>query len=310
MRKLLLGILFLIFPFLGFAQYKWDFGFQGGGSNYLGEMGGKADTSKSFLMDMKLSQTHANAGGFARYKFTPLLSARVAFNWIRISGADNKSTNPGRVGRNLSFRNDLMELELTGQVFFYEISDLGHTYQYNNDFKMYAFGGVSGFYNHPKAMYDGNWVALRPLQTEGKKYKAIDIAIPLGIGFLFTVNRRHRIGWEFNWRTTFTDYIDDVSKVYVPNEALSSPEAIALANRRNELGQVDPELVPAPENYGYDYGRGVGNRRGDPSHNDSYITTSVYYSYVLRGKSSFYKSKYGSVFKRSKYKKRKIRAKF
>ncbi len=53
-----------------------------------------------------------------------------------------------------------------------------------------------------------------------------------------------------------------------------------------------------------------GSKRGDPSHNDSYMTTSIYYSYVLRGKSSFYKSKYGSVFKRSKYKKRKIRAKF
>lgn len=213
MRKLFLGILFLTFPFIGFSQYKWDFGIQGGASNYLGEIGGKGDTRKGFISDMKLSQTHGNAGCFGRYKFTPLLSAKAGLNWIRISGADNTSTNPGRVGRNLSFRNDLIELELTAQAFFYEISDLGHTYQYSNDFKMYAFGGVSGFYNNPKANYEGNWVALRPLQTEGKKYKAIDVAIPLGIGFLFTVNRRHRIGWEFNWRTTFTDYLDDVSTV-------------------------------------------------------------------------------------------------
>jgi hypothetical protein len=302
MRKLILIVAILSLPVLTQAQYLWDFGVQAGAANYLGEMGGKEKERRNFISDIKLSKTQLTAGGFARYKFTPLISAKLAANWVRIEGEDNKSTNPGRVGRNLSFQNNIFELELTGQVFFYEVPDLGHTYRYRNDFKMYAFAGIAGYYHSPRTVYQGSWVKLQPLQTEGVKYNKIGVAIPLGIGLFFTIEKRHRIGWEFNWRTTFSDYLDDVSTVYADPAELSSAEAIALANRRDEIG--DAEGVPHPENYV------AGSKRGDPSHNDSYLSTSVYYSYVLRGRSSFYRSKYGSIFKHKKYKKRKIRAKF
>lgn len=301
MRKIILIIAVLALPALAQAQYLWDFGVQAGASNYLGEMGGKDKTRRNFISDIKLSKTQMTAGGFVRYKFSPLISAKLAANWVRIEGADNKSTNRGRVGRNLSFQNNIFELELTGQVFFYDVPDLGHTYQYRNDFKMYAFAGVSGFYHSPRASYEGKWVPLQPLETEGKHYSKVGMSIPVGLGFFFTLQKRHRIGWEFNWRTTFTDYLDDVSTVYADPADLSSAEAIALANRHNEISDQD---VPVASNYA------PGKKRGDPSHNDSYLSTSIYYSYVLRGRSSFYRSKYGSIFKHKKYKKRKIRAKF
>ena len=93
-----------------------------------------------------------------------------------------------------------------------------------------------------------------------------------------------------------------MSTVYADPTKLSSQEAIDLANRRGELGNIS--TVPSMDNYT------AGNKRGDPSHNDSYLTTSINYSYIIRGRSSFYRSKYGSIFKHKKYKKRKIRAKF
>src|ERR1035437_2122865 len=150
-----------LLPSACFSQYCWDFGGHIGGSNYLGEIGGKAGTRRNFISDIKLSKTQFAVGGFARYKFTPLISAKLGLNWSRIAGDDKLSTNPGRAGRNLSFRNDIIDLELQAQVFFYEMPDLGHTYRYRNDFKMYAFTGVSTFYNNPKALYKGQWVALR-----------------------------------------------------------------------------------------------------------------------------------------------------
>lgn len=302
MRKIITIFSLVALPVLSQAQYLWDFGGHVGGANYLGEMGGKEKTRRNFISDIKLSKTEVTAGAFARYKFTPLISAKLAANWVRIEGADYLSSNPGRVGRNLSFQNNLFELELTGQVYFYEVPDLGHTYRYRNDFKMYAFAGISGYYSNPRAHYNGEWVDLRPLQTEGVAYKPIGVAIPLGIGLYFTIDKKHRIGWDFNWRTTFSDYLDDVSTVYADPATLTSAEAIALANRRDELGNT--EGVPVPSNYD------PGKKRGDPSHNDSYLSTSVNYSYVLRGRSSFYRSKYGSIFKHKKYKKRKMRAKF
>lgn len=303
MRKLLFTVIIVVLPAVGFSQYLWDFGGHLGASNYLGEMGGKAGTRKDFIADIKLSKTQFALGGFARYKFTPLISAKIGANWVRIEGADHLSTNPGRRGRNLSFQNDIFELELVGQVFFYEVPDLGRTYRYRNDFKMYAFAGIAGFYHSPKAHVDGKAIPLRPLMTEGVKYGPINASIPLGIGLFFTIEKKHRIGWEFNWRTTFTDYLDDVSTVYIDPDLLASDEAREMANRRDELPD-DVEGIPDYRNYE------PGSKRGDPSHKDSYISTSVYYSYVMRGRSSFYRSKYGSIFKRKKYKKRKIRAKF
>ena len=167
---------------------------------------------------------------------------------------------------------------------------------------MYAFAGIAAYYHNPKTYYNGAWTALQPLQTEGVSYKKIGAAIPIGLGLYFTIDKKHRIGFEIDWRTTFTDYLDDVSTVYVDPAKLSSAEAIALANRRDELGN-DPD-VPNRDQYT------PGSKRGDPSHNDSYMTAGIQYSYIIRGRSSFYRSKYGSIFKHKKYKKRKIRAKF
>jgi hypothetical protein len=302
MRKIIIISFISFLSSTGYGQYLWDFGVHAGASNYLGEIGGKSDTRKDFISDIKLSETQFTVGGFARYKFNPIISGKLGLNWNRIAGADYLSTNPGRAGRNLSFRNDIIELELTGQFFFVDIPDLGRTYRYRNDFRMYAFVGIAGFYHNPKTYYNGAWTALRPLQTEGKSYSSIGAAVPLGLGLYFTIDKQHRIGWEFDWRTTFTDYLDDVSGVYADPSDLSSAEAKALANRRDELG--NPQGIPASTNYS------PGSKRGDPSHNDSYLTTSFNYSYIIRGKSSFYRSKYGSIFKKKKYKKRKIRAKF
>jgi uncharacterized protein DUF6089 len=302
MRKLLAILLFSSIATSGFSQYLWDFGGKAGASNYLGEMGGKEGTRKDFIADIKLSKTQFTLGGFARYKINPIVSAKVAANWIRIAGADYLSTNRGRAGRNLSFRNDIYELQLTGQIFFVDVPDLGHTYRYRNDFRMYAFAGVAAYYHSPKTFYNGAWTELQPLKTEGVTYQKFGVAIPVGLGLYFTIDKKHRIGFEMDWRTTFTDYLDDVSTVYLDPSELSSAEAIALSNRRDELG-TDPDVAD-PKNYL------PGMKRGDPSHNDSYMTAAVSYSYILRGRSSFYRSKYGSIFKHKKYKKRKIRAKF
>jgi hypothetical protein len=303
MRKLLLAVIFLFLaPVAGISQYLWDFGGRAGASNYLGDIGGKSGTRQDFIKDIQMSQTRFTVGGFARYKLFPDIGLKASLNWNRISGSDNLSTNPGRAGRNLSFRNDILEFEFNTEFYFINVPDLGRTYRYRNNFRMYAFTGVAVFYSNPKAQYNGSWVNLRPLETEGVKYSPVGVSIPLGIGLYFTFNKKHRIGWEFDWRTTFTDYLDDISTVYADPRTLSSQEAVALANRRGELGN-DPK-VASQANYL------PGMKRGDSSHNDSYLTTSVYYSYVLRGRSSFYRARYGSIFKHKKYKKRKIRAKF
>jgi len=305
MRKIFYLTLILLLPSLSFSQYRWDYGLALGAANYLGEMGGEEATRKDFIADLKFEKTKFAAGAFARCKVHRSISVKGGLNYCRIGGDDALSTNPGRRGRNLSFRNDIFELSVEGQYFFYEINDLGRTYRYKDNFRLYGFAGVSGFFSNPKAQYNGQWVALQPLMTEGVSYSRVGIAIPSGLGMYFTINKKYRIGWEIGWRKTFTDYLDDVSTVYADPSQIPTVMGIELANRTDQNSFVNGNTdVPHPNNYA------PGSKRGDPTHKDSYMFTTVNASYVIRGRSSFYRSKYSHIFKGNKYKKRKIRAKF
>ena len=298
MKKSIYALLFASLPFTAFSQYKWDFGGSLGASNYLGEIGGKEQTRRDFVADLKFSQTHFALDGFARYKVHPNISIKGGLAYGRISGSDKLSTNPGRNSRNLNFRNDLFELTVDGEFFFYEVNDIGRAYRYRNDFRAYIFAGIGGIYQNPKGQLngEGSWTALRPLKTEGVTYSKFQFVIPSGVGFYFTISKQHRIGWELGWRKTFTDYLDDISTVYTVG-----PNPPSYANQTGYvLSNTDPKynsFMP-------------GSKRGDPTHNDSYIFTMVSYSYSIRGKSKFSKSRYKSYFRKGKYKKRKIRAKF
>jgi hypothetical protein len=301
MRRLILLLSLFSLPLISDAQYKWDVGAKLGAANYLGDIGGGKGTRKDFVLDMKMPETRQMLGLFARYRMFPNISVQFGLDYMHIQGDDKLTANKERKDRNLNFQNNIYELNLMAQYYFYEINDLGHTYRYRNDFRAYAGIGVAGFHMNPKTLDGG--IPLQPLETENVKYSLYQFSIPAQLGFYFTVNKRYRIGWDLTWRTTFTDYLDDVHGKYV-NPVTQTPQAAALANRTNELN------ISQADKNNYGWFEGKGNKRGDATHNDSYMSTSINFSYTLRGKSTFYKSSYGSVFKSHKYKKRKFRAKF
>ena len=300
------------------AQYAWDVGLHLGGANYLGEMGGKEQTRRDFVWDMKLGQTRWALGGFARRKINRQLSLNAGLMHLRIQGADALSTNPARVGRNLNFRNDMFELYLRPEFTIYQDNDLGGRGKYRTDFRLFGYTGLALFYHNPKGQINrtGDWYDLRPLTTELVEYSNFGMAIPVGLGFHFTKKRRHRFGWDLGWRTTFTDYLDDVRTVYVNPARLpggTSGLSAQLYDQHAFAYALDPTL-PAPQNYGFwpptpGPSKKEDNKRGDPTNNDSYLTMTFTYSYVLRGQSNFYRQRYNWV-RGSRAIGRKSRAKF
>jgi len=276
------------------SYYKLDVGGYLGMANYLGEIGGKEKTERPFIWDMKLNQTRWSMGGFARYKINDFIAIHGSLNYLRIQGADNLSTNRGRRGRNLSFKNDILDFAVRAEVYIYNIPDVGGTGRYRLDFKSYAFVGIGGYLHGPKAIYDGAWVKLRDLKTEGQAnpYSKVGICIPTGLGFYFTKKRKYRLGWEMSWRLTFSDYIDDISTVYANPADLTSQAAIDLANRHDEVaGNPD---VPDARYYA------PGEKRGDSNDNDTYFYMGFSYSYVFRGRNSFYSQNYNWIGGRGK----------
>ena len=104
---------------------------------------------------------------------------------------------------------------------------------------IYVFTGISGFKFNPKGYYNGNWIELQPLGTEGQgsflypereKYKLFTIGVPIGVGYKFNLNNNLALNIAWSWTLTKTDYIDDVSLDYV-NSNLLSEQAQNLADK-------------------------------------------------------------------------------
>lgn len=310
MRKLLITFVFVIAGvYTAYSQYYVDYGFSLGASNYLGEIGGGKGLRRGGFVDMKLNYTRWSLGGFYRYRISNKFAVKGALNYIRLSGDDAKTDNPARRGRNLNFKNDMFELTLNGELYIYKVNDVGRTGRYSSDFNLYFYGGLGLFYSNPKGeARSGEWISLRPLQTEGVSYSAVNFTIPLGIGFYYTINRKYRLGMEVGWRTTFTDYLDDVSSTYISH---SDPLTASLADKSSPglSAQIrdenpDSDYLPYPSTYQ------PGRKRGDPEHDDAYVTATINFSWAIRGRSKFYRAKHSWVLGKKKRRRRKSRAKF
>ena len=122
------------------------------------------------------------------------------------------------------------------------------------------------------------------------------------MGAFLTYKRRHRFGWEIGWQTTFTDYLDDVSSIYPNISEVGNPELYYIfTNRSNEVPVNERPL--GGDNYA------PGEKRGDPSHNDTFIFSSFSYGYTFMGKNDYYRQHYPHTKQKPKYQRR-IRAKF
>ena len=324
MKKIILFLGIMSLPTIGFSQFKWDIGGSIGASNYLGDIGGKDKPRRDYFTDMNLSQTRTAASVFGRYKLTPSISLKSSLNYVRIQGNDALSPYPARFSRNLSFRNNMFELGETVEYYFYKSSDMTGRPGLKGsrkrvDFRTYVFAGVAGLYSNPQANYKNKWVNLRDYKTENVAYGPITIVVPAGLGFTYTINRHYRLGFEFGFRQTFTDYLDDVSTTYSPEVfkdekgpigSQYTTDRAALANRNVELAAGASKISPANYGWSEEFNGSKLNQRGDDTHNDNYLTATVSFSYVIKGKNKFYKQKYKSLSKRRKVVKRKSRAEF
>ena len=314
MKKLLFVLVAIVLHSSLIAQrYNLGFGVRGGVANYLGDIGG-GDIARPFVFNLELKDTRWSTGAFVRYRFHPLFGYQGGFTYARVQGADADSENPARQGRNLSFKNDVLCID--NKLEFYPpqltMSDVGRRGRYRTDFKTYLFVGVGAIYHSPKALYNGEFVKLRPLKTEGVSYSPFSLSIPIGSGFYFTYRKQHRFGFELSWNYTFTDYIDDVSGYYVnPSDMSDNPLAPILANRNPELAYSEGSAYPARANYGpsnpTSQSQNIFNKRGEPQ-NDNFILMTVSYSFVIKSNNGFNRS-YSWIY-RSKSRFGKTKARF
>ena len=257
--KSLLAIIFYI-TYLSIQSFSQD------------ESGGKGTYIGVFLGKMNYQgDLNPNSFTFAHSKLTTAITVRQSLNkWISLRGgftigsieAADKYNRDYLQPRNLSFFTTVKEASLGLEASLLDLS--------TKRFTPYVYGSLSLFHFNPWAFDNsGNKIFLQPLSTEGqglpqfpkqKTYKLNQLALGFGIGARYAINDNMNIGVEFSQRKTFTDYLDDVSSMYVDRNVLlqtKGSKAVEMAYRGDELvgGQ------PYPNH---------GEQRGTPSEMDWY----------------------------------------
>lgn len=239
----------------------------------LGVMGYKGDLKPEMY---SLDQLEPAIGLVYRRSYSNHWAFKGAFNYGHVEADDANADDEFSRNRNLMFRSHI--IELTGQFEFNFFP-----YQTANPESKgtpFIFGGVSFFHFNPKALYDGEWIKLQPLGTEGqgtplyperKFYKRTSGALTFGGGFKMKIGRRFGLTLESGVRRTYTDYLDDVSTTY------ADPTVIRKENGRIASELSDRSIQNAP-------GGNIGRQRGSDAKKDWYAFTGVQITYTLSKK--------------------------
>lgn len=283
-------------------RYKWEACVGLGASNFLGDLGGANQIGTNGFKDLEFSLTKPGISLNARYRKGRYWGYKGGFYWGQVSGFDYLTTERYRHNRNLHFKSNIFEFSAIAEFYFTKERP-GHIYKYKKlkgwrhiDMQVYLMGGIGGFYFNPKGSYNGTWIPLQPLGTEGqgikpetKKYKRVSVCIPVGIGFKYALDRRWSMGLEIGMRKTFTDYIDDVSTVYYDPAIIGASNG-TMGTAAAFFANPSQHEITAATNDGVDP-TAIGQQRGDATDNDSYMFVHLTVNYKL-GKFRKTKSKF------------------
>ena len=266
-------------------KYRKEVVIQVGASGFLGDLGGldQIGTHNS-PVDLELVLTRPAVSLAYRYKIIKNLNVHTSFNYLLVAGNDKLTAEPFRQNRNLNFKSNIFELATRVEFSFFS-NKVGHRYgikktlsrrKKTRSWEWIGFIGIGAFYFNPKGLNtNGEYVALRPLHTEGqglpggpKQYSNFAISIPMGVAFRMILSKQWCVGIEFNYRKTFTDYIDDVSTVYYDKAALSAnygPLSAQMADPN--IGTIPGATLPN--------GDGTGAQRGNSKDMDAYMGVQI-----------------------------------
>lgn len=276
-----------------------EVGISFGASNFLGDLGGRDAIGTNFLKDWEFSMVRFAGQVYHSWYLNSSTTIKSNFNYAMVMGDDKLTKEPFRNNRNLNFKSSVYEFNTSIQWLFLK-EKMGNRYGLRNvnhrkigiranSIGMYLTAGIGVMYFNPMGKYQGRWVALHPLHTEGqglpggpKQYKRVGVTVPLGIGFRKSLSRQSGLYLEFTQHYTFTDYMDDVSSSYYDNATIAQEYGGVAAV------MADPNLGNIVDVNGYSYVSAPGEQRGDQEDKDNYMMLTLGYYYKIKTNSSPY----------------------
>jgi len=310
-------VILILVIFIGnndlFAQkwkyYRHEVSGSIGATNFLGELGGSDQLNPKFYStDYDFRATRPSFGLGYAYKIHEKMNLRLNLILARVAGDDAYTDNIYREVRNLSFRGSIYEASIQYEYYWLN-AKTGASYKlkgvkssFLSNISGYFFAGGGGIIFNSQANYNGKWVDLAPLNTEGQglpdkdgniipDYKQNTIVIAGGAGFRYFLNKQMSISVEYGGRYTFSDYIDDISTNYYDNNALRAAygdQSADLADRNILISQPDYDGSNVEGNTRVPNRSWTGKdqQRGSPLSNDYYMYGTVGFHYkFLKGRS-------------------------
>ena len=260
-NKLLIPFLLLIFWLTTANAQRAEVGINAGGAGYMGDLN----------QNNPLKISGISAGAFARINFDPYWGLGLHYTYGSVQADDAKSNNAHFRDRNLNFKSNLNEISIQGNLNFFDISSPIS----KKRFTPYIYVGIGGVIFNPKGYYLGEWqIPLRTLNSEdrSKIYRNYAIVIPYGAGAKYRLTENLTAFSQIGYRTTFTDYLDDVSGVYPSITKYWG--GLNVSDRSGEQNEGNYLFNPV-------------DQRGDFRKRDTYMFVSIGISYTFVSQKCF-----------------------
>jgi hypothetical protein len=198
-----------------------EIGPHAGVSYYMGDL----NPMKPFL------QPRLQYGGLVRFNYDNRWTFRFDYAHATVMASDEVSK--WRPERGLNFVANLNDFSIVAEFNFIEY----YTGNPKKNVSPYIFGGISVFQYTTYAKVGDNLIDLSNYATEGPqdpdakwynkifgKTSPVGVSIPFGVGVKFALSRHMAATVEWRMQKTFTDYLDDVAKVYPEQHAIYTDE--------------------------------------------------------------------------------------
>lgn len=264
------------------SQYYYDdrniyfeLGLGAGAMNCITDVGGANSDKEFYINEIRSKNFKSSYSIYAGVIIQDFIGARLEGTFGQVTSADNVITSKASLNlisknvRNLNFRSNISEVALLA-----EFHPLLIKYREEGPLKIspYAIAGVGFFSFNPQTLYNGAWINLQPLHTEGQgfaefedrvPYKLSQFNIPFGIGVRYELSSMLNIRLEYVHRKLFTDYLDDASSRKNINPALyANYMTPVLARFASALANPSKDGDEPP-------------RRANPNDKDAYMTLSL-----------------------------------
>ncbi len=163
-----------------------------------------------------LTEFHTQAldfsgGVFARYRTNDAWGIKAGFSYFQLQGKDEWSSHPEVVDRGRTFKNQVFEFSLLGELY---VNGFGPPSKRLSWGEFVLFGGPALFYHNPTVNGDiiDNYDYVQ--QNDPGAYNKLNMAIPVGMGFQYNHQNRWTLGMDVGYRFTFMDFLDGFNRPY------------------------------------------------------------------------------------------------